>query len=304
MSAGDPLVSVVIPVFNGAAFVAKAVESVRAQSVKDVEILVVDDGSTDGTQAVLDRLRQTHGITWFQQDHGGPARSRNRGIEVARGAFVALLDCDDIWLPEKLERQLSVFQVHPHVGLVHTDYEVVTADGTVVHRVRARMGMDPLVRGFCGGHVALPSTLIFKADLVRKIGGFDVELYGSEDSDFTIRLFEATQFECVEVPLVRKLLNVIDCREVAHGQTLFKERILASRQTFLQRLEAKSYLSAYQRSVLDREWTSFFLLKGGALESRGESKAGRACYWQAIKRSPLRIRAYTRWLRSWFCYRT
>ena len=79
-----PLVSVVIPVFNGAPFVSKAVESVRAQTIKEVEIIVVEDGSTDGTQAVLADLQQTMGITWFQQDHGGPARSRNRGIAAAR----------------------------------------------------------------------------------------------------------------------------------------------------------------------------------------------------------------------------
>ena len=93
-----PVVSVVIPVFNGAPFVSEAVTSVWAQTVKEVEIIVVDDGSTDGTQAVLAELERTAGITCFQQDHGGPARSRNRGIEAARGELVALLDCDDVWL--------------------------------------------------------------------------------------------------------------------------------------------------------------------------------------------------------------
>ena len=87
MSESSPLVSVVIPVFNGAPFVAKAVASVRAQTVRDVEVLVVDDGSTDGTQAVLADLQQTAGITWFQQDHGGPARSRNRVLPRRGGSL-------------------------------------------------------------------------------------------------------------------------------------------------------------------------------------------------------------------------
>ena len=91
MAPHNPVVSVVIPVFNGAAFVAKAVASVREQNLADVEIIVVDDGSTDGTQTVLAQLAATSGIRWFQQDHGGPARSRNRGIREASGEFIALL---------------------------------------------------------------------------------------------------------------------------------------------------------------------------------------------------------------------
>src|SRR5919107_875173 len=109
-------VTVVIPIFNGAPFVGKAVKSLRAQTMKNVEIIVVDDGSTDGTQAVLAELERTQGIQWYQQDHGGPARSRNRGIEEARGEFIALLDCDDVWLPDKLDAQLSMMAGDPNVG--------------------------------------------------------------------------------------------------------------------------------------------------------------------------------------------
>src|SRR5574341_1069557 len=200
-----PLVSVVIPVFNGVSFVAKAVASVRAQTVKDVEILVVDDGSVDGTQTVLDDLRRTMGITWFQQEHGGPARSRNRGIQASRGEFVALLDCDDVWLADKLEAQLAVMDRRPEVGLVHTDYESVDQDGTVLERVRARHSPEPLVRAFVGGHTALPSTLLIRRSCLERVGGLNPELYGSEDSDLTIRLYRMTQFDCADRVLVKKL---------------------------------------------------------------------------------------------------
>ena len=162
------LVSVVIPVFNGASFVGKAVTSVRNQSVREVEIIVVDDGSTDGTQAVLSELQQTQEILWFQQDHGGPARSRNRAIEAARGEYVALLDCDDVWLHGKLDAQLSMMRDRPDVGVVHTDYEVVDERGEVLERVRAGRSAEPLVQAFVGGHAALPSTLLIRSDCCRK----------------------------------------------------------------------------------------------------------------------------------------
>ena len=102
-----PLVSVVIPVFNGASFIARAVDSVLAQTCKDFEIIIVDDGSTDDTQAVLARLATTSGIICLHQQNAGPAQARNLGIKSATGENIAFLDCDDIWFPEKLEAQLA-----------------------------------------------------------------------------------------------------------------------------------------------------------------------------------------------------
>ncbi|WP_447973285.1 glycosyltransferase family 2 protein [Nitrospira sp. Kam-Ns4a] len=299
MSNVAPLVSVVIPVFNGAPFVAKAVASVRAQGIPDVEILVVDDGSTDGTQAVLRELERSAGIVWFQQDHGGPARSRNRGIEAACGEFVALLDCDDVWLPGKLEAQLAVMRRCPEVGLVHTDYEVVYEDGRVETRVRARASPEPLVRAFAGGHVALPSTLLIRRSVLDKVGALDPELYGSEDSDLTIRLYAATQFDCVDRVLVRKLQRGHGYRDMAFDETTHRERILASRCRFLERLESRPSLTAEQRAALSREWANYFLLAGRLAEQGGRRDAARRCYAQAIRKAPFRLRGYTRWLRAW-----
>ncbi|GIW55111.1 MAG: hypothetical protein KatS3mg082_1515 [Nitrospiraceae bacterium] len=293
-----PLVSVVIPVFNGAPFVAKAVASVRAQTVKDVEILVVDDGSTDGTQEVLQQLERTDGITWFQRDHGGPARSRNDGIQAAKGEFIALLDCDDVWLPDKLEAQLAVLRARPEVGLVHTDYEVVYEDGTVEEQVRARQSREPLVRAFAGGHTALPSTLLIRKSVLDKVGALDPELYGSEDSDLTIRLYRATEFECVDRVLVRKLQRGHGYRDMAFDERTHKERVLASRERFLLRLEQMQPLNREQRAALDREWANYYLLRGRFAERSGNVSEARRSYACAIRKAPLRFRTYARLVRT------
>lgn len=292
------LVSVVIPVFNGAPFVGKAVASVRAQTVKDVEIIIVDDGSTDGTQAVLSELEHTMGIRWFQQDHGGPARSRNYGLGQACGEFVALLDCDDIWLPEKLEAQLAVMQARPEVGLVHTDYEVVDQHGVVEERVQARRSREPLVLAFAGGHTALPSTLLIRRHLIEKVGGLDPELYGSEDSDFTIRLYEVTEFDCVDRVLVRKLQRGHGYRDMAFDEAVHREKVLSSRERFLQRLERRPTLTAEQRAALNREWANYYLLRGSVADQQGQQRQARYWYWRAITKAPFRLRGYTRWLRT------
>lgn len=293
-----PIVSVVIPVFNGAPFVSKAVESVRAQTIKEVEIIVVDDGSTDGTQAVLAELEKNQCIIWFQQEHGGPARSRNRGIAAARGEFVALLDCDDVWLPDKLEAQLTLMQTRRKVGVVHTDYEVVDQDGSVLERVRARQSTEPLVQAFVGGHAALPSTLLVRREVLEKVGSLNPELYGSEDSDLTIRLYAATQFDCVDRVLVQKLLSRRDVRVTVFDEASYQQIILSSRERFLEGLERMQPLTAAQRTAMDSEWANYFLGRGNVADRAGRRTEARRFYWQAITKAPFRLRGYTRVLRT------
>jgi glycosyltransferase involved in cell wall biosynthesis len=297
VGARNPIVSVVIPIFNGAPFVAKAVESILAQDVTGVEIIVVDDGSTDGTQTVLAELATTAGIVWFQQDHGGPARSRNRGISEASGEFIALLDCDDVWLPGKLEAQLAIMRARPAVGVVHTDYEVVDEQGRVEERARARYSQEPLVLAFAGGHTALPSTLLIRRSVLDQVGALDPDLYGSEDSDLTIRLYAVTEFECVDQVLVRKLQRGHGYRDMAFDETTHRKKILASRRRFLERLDQRPTLTSEQRTALNREWANFFLLSGLVAERCAQPAEARQQYLQAIRKAPFRLRGYTRLLR-------
>jgi len=146
-----PLVSVVIPVFNGASFIARAVDSVRAQTCKDWEIIVVDDGSTDNTQTVLTGFAKRSGIICLYQENAGPAQARNLGVKSASGEYIAFLDCDDIWLPEKLEEQLTILRGNTQPGLVHSNYEVIDPRGRVIKRARAGHSCEPLHVAFTGG---------------------------------------------------------------------------------------------------------------------------------------------------------
>jgi glycosyltransferase involved in cell wall biosynthesis len=128
----EPLVSVVIPVRNGAAFVSDAIDSGLAQSYRPIEIVVVDDGSTDGTGEALaafgDVVRAVH------QHAAGAAAARNRGVQEARGDFIAFLDADDLWVPDKLRRQMRVLAASPEVdgvfgALAQTGASGVASDG-------------------------------------------------------------------------------------------------------------------------------------------------------------------------------
>ena len=292
------LVSVIIPVFNGAPFIERAVRSVLEQQVP-VEVFVIDDGSTDGTQIIVERLAASHGVQWCQQQHGGPARARNRGLSQARGEYVALLDCDDVWLPGKLHAQLELMQTHQDVGVVHTDYEVIEPSGRVLERVRAGDSPEPLVQAFAGGHTALPSTLLVRRAIMDAVGLLDPELYGSEDSEWTIRLYETAGFECVDRVLVHKLHRGHGYRDMAFDEVVHRRKVLESRERFLTRLGQRPSMSEAQQAALRREWANYDLQRGAVALAEGRRTDARRWYGQAIARTPTRLRGYTRWLRTW-----
>ncbi len=126
-----PTVSVIIPTYNREALLPRALDSVIAQTVDDWEIVLVDDGSTDGTAQVAARYKSRLGqrLLHLHQENGGSSRARNFGIDASRGRFVAFLDSDDEFLPHKLERQLELFERCPELGLVYSDYSFVDLEG-------------------------------------------------------------------------------------------------------------------------------------------------------------------------------
>lgn len=193
-----PAVSVVIPAYNAAAFITKTLETVRGQTSRDWELIVVDDGSRDGTAAVVTAFMEREGIRGrcITQSNRGIAGARNTGIREATGDYVAFLDHDDVWYPPKLERVLTVFQTHPQVGLVCHDEHVVSR-GTVVatnrHGVYAEDMQTHLI---LEGNCLSPSATVVRRTLLTQVGGFREgrELHTVEDYDLWIRLSRLTRF--------------------------------------------------------------------------------------------------------------
>jgi glycosyltransferase involved in cell wall biosynthesis len=178
------LVSCIVPVFNGERFVADAVESLLAQTYSQREVIVVDDGSDDGTLGVLARFGDQ--IRVLRQANAGPSGARNHGMEESRGAFVAFLDADDIWVEDKLELQMAVFEAHPEIQLCsghiksfwvpELDHERRAFEDHPYHRERALLS---------------PCTVLVRRELFQHLGGFDPDLRNAEDTDWFHRMLKA-----------------------------------------------------------------------------------------------------------------
>src|ERR1035438_7707365 len=122
-----PLVSVIIPAFNSARYLADAVESVFAQTYSEVECIVIDDGSTDHTNELLKELLKVHpGLKTARKTNGGPSSARNMGLRESTGDFISFLDADDALIPDKIERQVAFLNAHPDVGIVYGDCLIAT----------------------------------------------------------------------------------------------------------------------------------------------------------------------------------
>ncbi|HVA45528.1 MAG TPA: glycosyltransferase [Pirellulales bacterium] len=197
------LVSVVMPVFNGQAFLAQAVESVLAQTYQPIELIAVDDGSTDASADILAGFGSR--IRVIRQPNAGVSAARNAGIEQARGELIAFLDQDDWWQPEKVARQVELFQTDDRIGLVHT--AVACYDEALQREVGPQ---DPTARpedmvGDCHESLLLGNPLVNSSAIVRRsaldgVGGLDLQIRGNTVQDYDLWLRMARRYRFAYLP--------------------------------------------------------------------------------------------------------
>ena len=194
--AAAPSFTVVMPCYNGAAYLAEALRSALAQTYPVAEILVIDDGSSDDSRAIAASFAPK--VVCLSQSHQGPSAARNLGADRAEGTFVAFLDADDVWLPDKLEGQARLIEASPadqEIGLVYTGLHRLYPDGSLVETLAGppAFTIDRL-RFECP---ILPSTVVARTELVRQVRWS--EAFGSsEDWDFFYRLSRRCRFGFIE----------------------------------------------------------------------------------------------------------
>ena len=212
---GDVLkVSVIIPVFNGERFIREAIQSVMDQTYPPLEIIVVDDGSSDKTADIVRHLSGARPILYRRQSNQGAAAARNAGVSLAQGEWIAFLDADDVWYPEKLAIQVEHFKTYPDVPFFYSDMDIIDDEGKVrqqaflteVLRQRRERAKKDLVSIIFGDRpFPYPSTVVLRKDVFTQSGGFDpaFELNDHEDFDLFARVALAAPIHFIDQSLVK-----------------------------------------------------------------------------------------------------
>ncbi len=197
-----PTVSVVITCYNYGRYLKASLASVLDQTYRDFDVIVVDDGSTDNTPAIMQGYAADGRVSYIRQENAGQPKAKNRGIRQSNGEFVAFLDADDLWMPDKLEKQMTLFD-DPHVGVVYARRKWINQDGEEISGDERRLWRgNVLDRIFVDNFICFSSAVI-RRSVLDQVGFFDETLPMGIDYDLWIRVAARSEFVFVDEPLVK-----------------------------------------------------------------------------------------------------
>lgn len=310
------LVSVIIPTYQRGAIIAETIDSLLAQSYEQFEAIVVDDGSTDDTPAVMTRYTDPR-IRYIRKEHGGLSATRNVGFEHARGEFIAFLDSDDLWLPWKLKAQIALFERRPDVGMIWSDMSTFVTIGDIVHerhlrtyyaayqhhdieelcnRIGSLAELSPEVPAQytdCGyyvgtifpemffGNLVHPPTAIVRRSRLQQSGGFEVAVtgHGADDFHFYLRVTEKGPVAFIDAPTIHYRV---------HAQQMSTVYSLAEAHSNLRLVEhwAPRVEHLVPKHRIDDRRAGTLAWAGSEELSAGNAAVARRYLWRSLKLRP------------------
>jgi GT2 family glycosyltransferase len=292
MSSNDPEVAVIIPTYNCAAWLAEAIESVFAQTFRDFRIFVIDDGSTDDTAAVLQRYADR--CVCLRQENAGAAAARNFGIRSSSSKYIAFLDADDLWHPNKLERQLRLIKQDPEAGLVCSDIWIdysLLGNGKISESMFARSKVPPDGHVFeqliMESSISTP-TVLARRQAIEQVGMFNESLTVCEDMNLWLRI--ASRWK---IAIIREILVTVRKRpgslSLIAGGTIHS---LKGQLAAYQHIESSCpRLSRRERGALRQVLATCYYASGSIRLSGGDRKAAREHLRIALRSRRFRLAA-------------
>ena len=201
MSSPSPAakVSVIVPAYNSADYTVETVESVLAQTYENFELIVVDDGSTDHTRTAMESFGDA--LTYIYKENGGACSARNLGINRSHGEFVTCLDCDDLWLPDKLQRSVERLEARPDLALVFTSCYLIDKDGNITGKTNYKIKLHkPYVELLYENYITAPSV-VMRRSCLDQVGLFDERIFIPADWDLWLRLARCFPIDYIDAPL-------------------------------------------------------------------------------------------------------
>ena len=255
MKTKQPLISVIMPCYNGEKFIGEAIESVINQTYKNWELIIVDDDSTDKSEEIVKQYLLDNRIQYIQhKKNKGIPSARNTGIKKSNGEFIALLDDDDMWIPSKLAIQLEEFQKSKDVfGLVFGNIRVINSGGCIIHEAESlkinleNLSKEDVIRNLFLYNFISSITAMFKSECITEVGGFNEEItWGGDDYDLWLRLANRFKFA-----YINKVLGIKRVHNDNYSQT---ERMIKGEIQLINSIVKKyTFLNKYKQKKIAQE---------------------------------------------------
>jgi O-antigen/teichoic acid export membrane protein/GT2 family glycosyltransferase len=285
-----PSVSVVIATHNYGHYLGAALDSALGQTVRNTEILVVDDGSTDDTSTVMQAYCLDARVTYHRLDHQGQPRAKNFGIRAARSPLIAFLDADDIWLPDKLERQIPLFDADPDVGMVYSRRLVMDEEGWELEYKQPQ-----LFRGWVLPRIFRSNFVCFSSSVVRRsvfeaVGGFDESIGLAIDYDLWLRVALHYRIDYVDAHLVRYRTGHASLSRQK------RDRLMTAQAIVRRFLDERGGREALPHALVQRTLADLCCDMGGVVTGSERAR----WFLRALKHRPLHSVAWHALLTCWW----
>ncbi|MGO9273601.1 MAG: glycosyltransferase family 2 protein [Terriglobia bacterium] len=292
----NPKVSVVIPAYNAARWIAGTLDSVLAQTFRNFEVIVVDDGSSDETPQVVAGYGSR--VRYLRKENGGAASARNVGIHASGGPYIAFLDADDLWLPEKLQLQMDLFSRHPDLAWVYSDAMVFDGEaGQELHKYTisdvTKLCTGDVLRALLLFNFIASPTPVIRRDVFDAVGYFNEAslMRGLEDWDMWLRIAAKYQVRSVDRPLARYRLHATSTTGAMDLADAFRTKCMI--------IESAVARDARRLSDL-RECALASVCVGmaGPMVRRGDRRGARRMLGRAVRLFPWDVRILLYWLHA------